>query len=1179
MKIFSLRSIFFFIFLIFLLISCNNEKKVGEPLYPETTATPPGGNYPARSFPVVALESNKPATIYYTLNGELPEIGRSYTYSGRSPVTGIEIRIDTTLRFFAIDDDGNQESVKTEVYTIDQPPLTSAAPRGGTFNKPVRVTLVPNEEGTIYYTLDGSTPTTGSFVYTAPVLISKEGVTVLKFFSLDLSGNQEDVKTEQYIIDYTPPETRAIPSGGRYPALTSVTLLADEQATIYYRHCQNEYNPDRCPDPILSDPDVSLGDTTISGIEIGTGVLKYFAIDRAGNQENTKMQVYLTGNSPYTSAYPSGGLYRTPQLVQLYSDVIPGATAKVYYTTDGSTPDLSSPSCLSPCSILIYTEGITELKFFAQDSFGNTEALRTEVYTIDSISPTTSISPSPGEYIGPQSITLSSSEPATIYYTLDGSTPEPGGANTLSGTSPVSGIVISTDKVIKFMSIDLAGNVESVVNSATYSILYKYTETFNDNSYKDVEKTTGEWDTDEGVLKLSRAQVPVLKTISTGGTSYGIEILGNYLFLADGSSGLKIYDISFPSDPQLAGIYPAQPGEVFYSVRIKENIAYCGTSDRVVLIDISDPRNPLFDSQWNLLTGEARDLLFYGGHLLVAAGSEGLWVMGEKNIPLYDTAVSLAIYGSTLYVADTQGDVKVIDMSVPSNPLFLMTVSVPGSALSLEAIDGMLFVGTDNGVLYKFNIKDPEKPVFVSSLNLSSQINALQFSGRFLYAGTAQGAFVIDVSQPIEMRTITSLVSGNINEYVPYGNYAFVSGNNLVSILHDNIRTPRIVNSSAGIVAGKPAVEGYRVVLPLQADGVRIMDIRDIENPVLYPGYTGCNPAMAVALKGNFAISACGSQGMKILDISDPTNPILLSTLPSGDFFYDVALSGESAFLTDGSQGLKIVDISELTTPQVTGTCAPSSCLPPGVSAEKILTSGEIVYLGLNNNSIAIVDVSDRTNPSLLKTVTTSDVPLDMALAGNYLYVAEGAPGIEIYFVSNPNFPVKAGSLAVQNNSATGIYISGKTLFVADGTSIHFADISSPSTPFIFLDYNLNALSIGGAGEFLIVPDGIGSIRIIDYALETFSYLSQGNGVSLNVNIQPWKVRSAKVVAVHTTGNYGTIRYFLSNDGGTNWMEVFSGGSLSNFSTEGSDLRWKAELQTSDRRRTPVVDKIEVYYK
>lgn len=77
-------------------------------------------------------------------------------------------------------------------------PVTTASPLGGTFTSAVTVTLSVNEAATTYYTTNGTTPTTGSTVYSAPLNFG--ATTTLKYFSKDSAGNSEAVKTQTYTI-------------------------------------------------------------------------------------------------------------------------------------------------------------------------------------------------------------------------------------------------------------------------------------------------------------------------------------------------------------------------------------------------------------------------------------------------------------------------------------------------------------------------------------------------------------------------------------------------------------------------------------------------------------------------------------------------------------------------------------------------------------------------------------------------------------------------------------------------------------------------------------------------------------------------------------------------------------------------------------------------------------------
>lgn len=77
-------------------------------------------------------------------------------------------------------------------------PTTTASPPGGSYTSIQSVTLSANETATIYYTTDGSTPTTSSSTYSTAISISAD--TTLKYFAVDSSGNSETVKTETYVI-------------------------------------------------------------------------------------------------------------------------------------------------------------------------------------------------------------------------------------------------------------------------------------------------------------------------------------------------------------------------------------------------------------------------------------------------------------------------------------------------------------------------------------------------------------------------------------------------------------------------------------------------------------------------------------------------------------------------------------------------------------------------------------------------------------------------------------------------------------------------------------------------------------------------------------------------------------------------------------------------------------------
>jgi hypothetical protein len=73
-----------------------------------------------------------------------------------------------------------------------------ANPRGGSYSAALSVTLSSEAGSKIYYTTNGTAPTTASTVYTTAISIT--ATTTLRFFSVDTAGNQSAASQEVYTL-------------------------------------------------------------------------------------------------------------------------------------------------------------------------------------------------------------------------------------------------------------------------------------------------------------------------------------------------------------------------------------------------------------------------------------------------------------------------------------------------------------------------------------------------------------------------------------------------------------------------------------------------------------------------------------------------------------------------------------------------------------------------------------------------------------------------------------------------------------------------------------------------------------------------------------------------------------------------------------------------------------------
>lgn len=144
-------------------------------------------------------------TATYTKNG-VPSTVTSLTTGSNTWNVGT-LSIGSHTLSIQVKDSGNLSSntlsfniTITATETTDTTaPVVTVSPIGGTFTSNQSVTLSTNETATIYYTLDGSTPTESSMVYSSPITINT--TTTLKLFAKDTTGNASSVMTELYTIN------------------------------------------------------------------------------------------------------------------------------------------------------------------------------------------------------------------------------------------------------------------------------------------------------------------------------------------------------------------------------------------------------------------------------------------------------------------------------------------------------------------------------------------------------------------------------------------------------------------------------------------------------------------------------------------------------------------------------------------------------------------------------------------------------------------------------------------------------------------------------------------------------------------------------------------------------------------------------------------------------------------
>ncbi len=409
---------------------------IAKPVAP--VLSPAAGTYSTPQS-VTITEATAGTTIHYTTNGSVP-VSTSPTYTG--PIT---VSASETISAIAINAAAVKSPVTTAAYVIGTIAATPAfSPAAGTYATAQSVKITSTTNGaTIYYTTNGTTPTTASTKYTASIAVTASET--IKAIAAATGFSNSAVASAAYVIEAPAATPTFSIAAGTYATAQNVTIAdATAGAVIYY---------------------------TTNGTTPTTASTKYTAAIAVSTTEIVKAIAVATGHpnsAVATAQYTIGlvatpafslaaGTYATAQSVTI-TDATAGAT--IYYTTNGATPTpLSTKYTVAiPVSASENIEAIAVATGLADSNIAEA------TYDIGAnITAIPVLSPLPGAYSTPQTVTITDATPSAVitYTTGIGST-----TNTYTYTGPFT---VSSTEYIAFDAI-APGYTRSAASEVIYTI-------------------------------------------------------------------------------------------------------------------------------------------------------------------------------------------------------------------------------------------------------------------------------------------------------------------------------------------------------------------------------------------------------------------------------------------------------------------------------------------------------------------------------------------------------------------------------------------------------------------------------------------------------------------------------------------------------------------------------------
>jgi hypothetical protein len=905
----------------------------------------------------------------------------------------------------------------------------------------------------------------------------------------------------------------AIPAGGIWRAWpTEIRLVVDEAATIFY--AWDGTTAQRYAAPIR-----------VPASQTGHLTLTFWAQDAAGNRGQPRREHYvLAVTAPHLEPL---GIDRTvlgvdETAVLRWRSTAVGATYELAVTQSGwdagrplahgaVTPEVEHQT---PITGQALRPGENRLWLRVKDAAG-AEAAASLQLLVQATAATTRTWPAGGVFGRPQTVTLLTDRPASMYFTTDGSLP------TLHSPRYTTPLRIERDTVLHYFSLDAYGNREAP-HQERYE-LHPQAPTIALQSLSGYD-VSGEapvvftWRSDRAgrydvVLVHEHRQVTVQQGTVQRQQTVQSSIAPHFVTAGAWRVQVRVQ----PSEGQ-AGVVSfwlrVHALETFVTTRFldtQSTTAEWDTAQRHVRLR----RGPRLLSTYQTRSHSHR-VTGHGPYAYLANGKGGMHIVDVSNpqepqragvFYPHGAAVALAKHGQFVYLAASGSGLAVFDVLDPAAPRLVALLPLPGVATDIAIAAPYAYVGTQQGVLYSLDLTTPRQPRLLGQVEVGGRIVDIAVGSGVVYlACLDQGVAIVEVNPPQQPRLLQRWPTvGAATAVALHGQQAYVVAGALDVL---DVRRPempvlrkrRPLPGAYGVTLWPPYV-----LIAAGTDGVQVVSM-DGHGAVHQSGVARYAARLAVTDTHAFVADTRG--GLQILDLAQPTQPRLLTRLDNIGTIVDVVVDGAFAYLANNQQGsgLAVVDIREPAAPRVVAQYRHESTI------DVVVWDG-VALVGDVAGVLQVVDVQQPTRPRLLGTLAFPGIPHRLALLPPYVLVASDTAGVHVVDLTQASRPQLRTTVPVTGRALDIALIDHVAYIAALEGGIQEVDCSTPVHPRPGLQYHHQ----DGAGDSII--------RLVAYQQRLYAIDSQ-RGLQILTRPEPGQLRLQGSFAAPEGAPWGlTVRW------------------------------------------------------
>lgn len=392
------------------------------------------------------------------------------------------------------------------------------------------------------------------------------------------------------------------------------------------------------------------------------------------------------------------------------------------------------------------------------------------------------------------------------------------------------------------------------------------------------------------------------------------------------------------------------------------------------------------------------------------------------SLALPSAPSDLIVVGRTLYVATSDGALRIYDADDPTQPEFLLSVTLPLGAARELALDGDRLYAAGNGGLAVYLVASPGSPVLLGSLALGGgTVNALAVQGGLALVAQGQQTGIIDVSDANAMHVDGSIAGWAfglllVGEEAWIGTYGCWSDSGLAIYDLADPAQPVLLYQDGRGLRGGPAAMVEREGLVYAAEfmcwcagewpGFHIYRRGGLPEPSPLAQLNVGSGRSLLARYDRLYVGATGS--ILAYDLTSPAAPVTLGSFGAGRTAIGMLAAGDRLLVLDEAapgepRRVQFYDFGTGWEPAARGwvTVGPHS-LAMAATGDAVLVA--VGYGG----GLVVIDAADPDAPMIVSNQFPGATVLAVAADGAFAAVAVG-PEVRLLDVSLPAAPIPLG--------------------------------------------------------------------------------------------------------------------------------------------------------------------------